>query len=102
MATSTSTGPSTSPKNTAAFTRHATPLASSRHPHKSLQWTCTQRSFEVLAFAAGASTQRLHRARVTLASVQRFYYGRNPDPLHTESTTAVRGGSKTIGGRPLR
>ena len=27
--------------------------------------------------------------------------GRNPDPLHTESTTAVRGGSKTIGGRPL-
>src|SRR5450755_631285 len=42
MATSTSTGPSTSPKNTAAFTRPATPLASSRHPHKSLQWTCTQ------------------------------------------------------------
>src|SRR5450755_548624 len=42
MATSTSTGPSTSPKNTAAFTRPATPLASSRHPHKSLQWTCTR------------------------------------------------------------
>ncbi|MGO9789600.1 MAG: hypothetical protein ACLP8S_08850, partial [Solirubrobacteraceae bacterium] len=42
MATSTSTGPSTSPRNTAAFTPHATPLASSRHPHKSLQWTCTR------------------------------------------------------------
>src|SRR5450631_4322130 len=42
MATSTSTGPSTSPKNTAAFTRPATPLASSRHPHQSLQLTCTR------------------------------------------------------------
>jgi hypothetical protein len=43
MATLTITGPSTSPKNTAGYTRHATPSASSPHPHDSLQWTCTQK-----------------------------------------------------------